>query len=49
MFVYPNSGVELPAEFQEFGAPAESVIGDNLDFAANRERWLTDWSDVFDN
>jgi thiamine transport system substrate-binding protein len=49
MFVYPNSGVDLPAEFQEFGAPAESVIGDNLDFAANRERWLTDWSDVFDN
>jgi hypothetical protein len=25
------------------------VIGEDLDFAANRERWLEDWSDVFDN
>jgi thiamine transport system substrate-binding protein len=49
MFVYPNSDVELPNEFQQFAAPAKSVIGDDLDFAANRERWLTDWSDVFDN
>ncbi len=49
MFVYPNAGFAIPAEFQEFGAPAESVIGENLDFAANRERWLKDWSDVFDN
>ncbi len=49
MFVYPNPGVELPAEFQEFAAPAESVIGEDLDYAANRERWLKDWSDVFDN
>lgn len=49
MFVYPNPGVELPAEFQEFASPAESVIGEDLDYAANRERWLKDWSDVFDN
>ncbi|MEY4944615.1 MAG: hypothetical protein RL384_559 [Actinomycetota bacterium] len=49
MFVYPNPGVEIPAEFKEFAPPAESVIGEDLDFAANRERWLTDWSDVFDN
>jgi len=49
MFVYPNSDVELPIEFAEFAAPAISVIGEDLDFAANRERWLTDWSDVFDN
>lgn len=49
MFVYPNAGVEIPAEFKEFAPPAETVIGENLDFAANRERWLTDWSDVFDN
>ena len=26
-----------------------SVLGEDLDFAANRERWLKDWSDVFDN
>jgi thiamine transport system substrate-binding protein len=49
MFVYPNSDVALPIEFEQFAAPAESVIGQELDFAANRERWLTDWSDVFDN
>jgi ABC-type thiamine transport system substrate-binding protein len=49
MFVYPNDGYEIPTEFQEYGPPAESVIGGDLDFAANRERWLTDWSDVFDN
>lgn len=49
MFVYPNEGFAIPAEFEEFGSPAESVIGGDLNFAANRERWLTDWSDVFDN
>ena len=49
MFVYPNSDVALPTEFEQFAAPAKSVIGEKLDFAANRERWLTDWSDVFDN
>jgi thiamine transport system substrate-binding protein len=49
MFVYPNPGVAIPAEFEQFAPPAESVLGENLDFAANRERWLTDWSDVFDN
>jgi thiamine transport system substrate-binding protein len=49
MFVYPTIDVELPAEFQVAGAPANSVIGDKLDYAANREQWLRDWSDVFDN
>jgi thiamine transport system substrate-binding protein len=49
MFVYPNQGVAIPAEFEQFAPPAESFIGEDLDFAANRERWLTDWSDVFDN
>ena len=49
MFVYPNQGIAIPAEFEQFAPPAESVIGENLDFAANREQWLTDWSDVFDN
>jgi thiamine transport system substrate-binding protein len=49
MFVYPNEGFAIPVEFEEFAPPAESVIGGDLDFAGNRERWLTDWSDVFDN
>ncbi|QKJ25844.1 thiamine ABC transporter substrate-binding protein [Aquiluna borgnonia] len=49
MFVYPVADVELPQEFAQFAAPAESTIGENLDIAANREQWLTDWQDVFDN
>ena len=49
MFAYPNQGIAIPAEFEQFAPPAESVIGEDLDFAANREQWLTDWSDVFDN
>ena len=49
MFVYPTLDVELPVEFQTAGAPAKTVIGENLDYAGNREQWLKDWSDVFDN
>ncbi len=49
MFVYPIADVELPAEFQTTGAPATSTIGENLDIQANRDKWLEDWSDVFDN
>ncbi|NBU23171.1 MAG: thiamine ABC transporter substrate-binding protein [Actinobacteria bacterium] len=49
MFVYPSSDVELPEEFKSTGAPANSTLGGDLDFAANRDQWLKDWSDVFDN
>lgn len=49
MFVYPVADVELPAEFQTTGAPANSTIGENLDIQGNRDKWLEDWSDVFDN
>lgn len=49
MFVYPTLDIELPVEFKTAGAPANSTIGEDLDFAGNREKWLRDWSDVFDN
>lgn len=49
MFVYPIADVELPNEWVEFAKPANSTIGERLNFEANREQWLKDWSDVFDN
>jgi thiamine transport system substrate-binding protein len=50
MYVYPiDPSVAVPMEWSKFARPATSVIGEELDFAANRERWLKDWSDVFDN
>jgi thiamine transport system substrate-binding protein len=49
MFVYPMKSVELPAAWAQVAQPANSTIGENLDFEANREQWLKDWSDVFDN
>jgi thiamine transport system substrate-binding protein len=50
MYVYPAvSGVEVPADWAEDAKPADSILGEDLDFAENRERWLKDWSDVFDN
>jgi len=50
MYVYPAvTGIEVPRAWAEHAQPATSVLGEDLDFAANRERWLKDWSDVFDN
>ena len=50
MYVYPaTEGVTVPEDWAEHAKPATSVLGEELDFAANRERWLKDWSDVFDN
>lgn len=49
MFVYPIKPLDLPAEWTKFAQPARSTIGEELDFEANREQWLKDWSDVFDN
>jgi ABC-type thiamine transport system substrate-binding protein len=49
MFVYPIKDVALPAEWAKVAQPARSTLGDELDFEANREQWLKDWSDVFDN
>lgn len=49
MFVYPITDVALSPEWESHAKPARSTIGGDLDFAANREKWLKDWSDVFDN
>lgn len=50
MYVYPAvPGTEVPEAWAKFALPATSTIGDDLDIDGNRERWLKDWSDVFDN
>lgn len=58
MYVYPAgneykqgdwSAISVPQNWAEFAPPARSTIGGDLDFATNREQWLTDWADVFDN
>lgn len=50
MYVYPvNEQAQLPEAWAKFALPANSTLGADLDFAANREQWLTDWQDVFDN
>jgi thiamine transport system substrate-binding protein len=50
MYVYPAvAGTEVPEAWAKFALPVTSTIGDDLDINGNRERWLKDWSDVFDN
>lgn len=50
MYVYPMlESTPLPESWQKFAPAARIVIGEDLDIAAERERWLTDWSSVFDN
>ncbi len=50
MYVYPAvAGTEVPEAWAKYALPATSTIGDDLDINGNRERWLKDWSDVFDN
>lgn len=50
MYVYPAvPGTDVPEEWSAFAKPATTTLGDSLDINANRERWLKDWSDVFDN
>jgi len=48
MYVYPAvPGIDVPDAWAKFATPATSTIGDTLDIDANREQWLTDWSDIF--
>jgi thiamine transport system substrate-binding protein len=50
MYVYPVApGIELPESWAAFALPATSTIGENLDINANREKWLSDWSGIFDS
>lgn len=49
MYVYPvNPDAEIPSEWSQFGPPANSTIGEELDIATNREAWQMKWSAVFD-
>ncbi|MEX2441028.1 MAG: thiamine ABC transporter substrate-binding protein [Pontimonas sp.] len=48
MYVYPAvEGTEVPAAWAEFATPALSTLGEGLDINANREKWLSEWSEVF--
>lgn len=50
MFVYPAvEGIQVPEAWAKFALPARSTLGDAQTLSENRERWLKDWSDVFDN
>ena len=50
MYVYPAvAGTSVPEAWAKFALPARSTLGDAQELAQNRERWLKDWSDVFDN
>jgi thiamine transport system substrate-binding protein len=49
MYVYPvNPDAVVPAEWAEFGPPANSTIGEELDVALNRVSWQDKWSVIFD-
>ena len=50
MYVYPVlESVALPESWQQYAPAARSIIGEDLDIAGERERWLNDWQSVFDN
>ncbi|MFM1784559.1 MAG: hypothetical protein RLZZ579_836 [Actinomycetota bacterium] len=50
MYVYPaHPDATLPEAWSKHALPANSTIGESLDISENRDRWLTDWQDVFDN
>lgn len=50
MYVYPAvKETPIPESWAKFAQPARSNLGDANMVAKFRERWLKDWSDVFDN
>jgi thiamine transport system substrate-binding protein len=49
MYVYPvNPEAVVPTEWAQFGPPAKSTIGADLDIANNRVSWQNKWSVIFD-
>jgi thiamine transport system substrate-binding protein len=49
MYVYPvNPEAVVPTEWAQFGPPAKSTIGADLDIANNRVSWQDKWSVIFD-
>lgn len=50
MYVYPSvDSTPIPESWAKFALPARSNLGDAMMLAKLRDRWLKDWSDVFDN
>jgi thiamine transport system substrate-binding protein len=49
MYVYPVSpNATIPAEWAEFGPSARSTIGEDLSISTHREKWQSQWSEIFD-
>jgi thiamine transport system substrate-binding protein len=49
MYVYPvNPEAVVPDEWAQFGPPAKSTIGEDLDISNNRISWQDKWSVIFD-
>lgn len=49
MYVYPiDPNIPLPADWQKFAPSALTLVGDELDVAGNRTRWLKSWSNLFE-
>ena len=45
MYVYPiDQSISIPKTWLLFGAPATSVIGQDLNIDANRDKWLADYN-----
>lgn len=48
MYVYPVvMGVALPTDWAKWATVAPNPVGGELDIAANREKWLAQWSEIF--
>jgi thiamine transport system substrate-binding protein len=49
MYAYPvNPNAAIPAEWAEFGPAANSTIGEDLSISTHREKWQSNWSEIFD-
>lgn len=48
MYMYPAvSGVTIPESWATFAGKADRTYGDTLDINANRQTWLSTWSEIF--
>jgi thiamine transport system substrate-binding protein len=46
MYVYPIEDVSVPETWAKFAPAANSTVGEDLDFALNRDGWLSDWQSL---
>ena len=46
MYVYPIADVQVPETWAKFAPAANSTVGESLDFAKNRDSWLSDWQSL---